>query len=348
MAFRRVGAILGICIAALGLAVPQYSHASWLSALGRFFSDRSFAIEEGLPSLLPFSQAAALTSALNAQSRPPLADGDDEAKDSVLTVLQDNALLAPLNPVGTISDEVPPAGHIFIYTIRPGDTIQGIAKSFDVSVNTILWANSISDFRALKVGGELVILPVSGVKHEVKKGDTIQGIAQRYRASITDLAQFNGLAPDAELALGSTIIVPDGELPQAAPLASGGASVKTFANLPSSEGYYLRPILGGRRSRGLHGYNGVDLASSCGQPVLAAADGEVLVSRSSGWNGGYGRYVAVTHPNGTQTLYAHLRELSISVGQSVRQGAVIGTIGSSGNSTGCHVHVEVRGARNPF
>jgi len=110
----------------------------------------------------------------------------------------------------------------------------------------------------------------------------------------------------------------------------------------------MRPIFGGRRSRGIHGYNGIDLADSCGSPVVTSAPGTVIILRSSGWNGGYGKYIVVTHPNGTQTLYAHLSSVLASVGQFVAQGSQIGNIGSTGNSTGCHVHFEIRGAKNPF
>ncbi len=256
--------------------------------------------------------------------------------------------MAPLNPVGTIASDVAPAGQIFLYTIRPGDTLAGIAKSFDVSVNTILWANSISNARALKAGDEIIILPVSGVKHEVKKGETIAAIAKKYNAAIDEILQFNGLAPDERLLPGASLIIPSGELREAAPISPSTPTPRAFTNLPALDGYYLRPIVGGRRSRGIHGYNGVDLANSCKEPVLASADGQVLVARSSGWNGGYGRYIVIAHPNNTQTLYAHLKELGAVPGQSVRQGETIGLIGSSGNSTGCHVHFEVRGARNPF
>ena len=146
--------------------------------------------------------------------------------------------------------------------------------------------------------------------------------------------------------MGTIVIVPDGEVPQASPVSPLRGQL--FANLPTYEGFYIRPILAGRRSRGLHGFNGVDLADSCGLPVLASADGQVLVSRSSGWNGGYGRYVVLSHINNTQTLYSHLKDVVVVPGEAVRQGQVIGSIGSSGNSTGCHVHFEVRGARNPF
>ena len=316
--------------------------------LARFFNAAPGDREDGLPAFVPRAETASAASALDAEKRPP--SGGDDAIDpgGGLSVIQENALMAPLNPVGTIANDVAPAGQIFLYTIRPGDTLAGIAKSFDVSVNTILWANTISNPRALKTGDQIIILPITGLKHEVKKGETITAIAKKYNAAIDEILKFNGLAPDEHLLPGTPLIIPSGELREVALTSPTTLIPRAFANLPALDGYYIRPIIGGRRSRGIHGYNGVDLASSCGQPILAAADGQVLVARSSGWNGGYGRYIVISHPNNTQTLYAHLKELAAVPGQSVRQGQAIGSLGSSGNSTGCHVHFEIRGAKNPF
>lgn len=329
------------------VALPHTSHAGILTALVKFFSLGSSEREEKFPAFIPESKATADDSVLDADT-PPSAGGDGTGDAAPFTVIQDHALLAPLNPLGTFSAEGRVGGQIFIYTIRPGDTLSAIAQSFDVSVNTILWANSISDFRNLRTGATLIILPVTGVKHEVKSGDTIVSIAKKYHASIEDIIRFNGLALDEHLAIGSTVIVPNGELPYAAPLTARAPQSQYFSNLPFYEGFYLRPIIGGRRSRGLHGFNGVDLANSCGFPVLASAHGSVIIARTSGWNGGYGRYVVLAHANGTQTLYGHLKDLAVAAGSVVRQGDVIGFIGSSGNSTGCHIHFEIRGARNPF
>lgn len=330
--------------AVIAAAAPHRADAGFLATLARIFALAPAVVEDAFPAAIPEGQAAAQASAVAAENQSPA--GVEAAGGSVLSVLHEDALVAPLNPTGTLtSAERRSSDQIFLYTVRPGDTIAAIAKSFDVSVNTIRWANNIADTRSLKAGDPLLILPVSGVRHEVRKGDTVTAIAKRYRANIDDILQFNGLAPDEELTIGEVVIVPDGEIPAAAPIGSGPRSL---AVLPAYDGFYLRPIIGGRRSRGLHGFNGIDLANACGSPVMAAAGGEVLVVRSSGWNGGYGRYVVIAHPNNTQTLYAHLRDVTMSPNGAVRRGETIGTIGSSGNSTGCHVHVEVRGARNPF
>jgi murein DD-endopeptidase MepM/ murein hydrolase activator NlpD len=110
----------------------------------------------------------------------------------------------------------------------------------------------------------------------------------------------------------------------------------------------MRPIVGGVRTQGIHGYNAVDLANKIGTPVMAAADGTVTVAKMGGWNSGYGNYVVISHANGTQTLYAHAESLNVTMGQTVSQGDVIAYIGITGKTTGPHVHFEVRGAKNPF
>jgi len=98
----------------------------------------------------------------------------------------------------------------------------------------------------------------------------------------------------------------------------------------------------------LHGHNGVDIANKCGTPVVAAADGTITLVDSTGWNGGYGKDVIIKHPNGTETLYAHLQLISVSEGNGVEQGDVVGQMGDTGESTGCHLHFEVHNAPNPF
>lgn len=260
---------------------------------------------------------------------------------------QESALVSTKNPLGTLPSPLP--GAIIIYTVQPGDTPGAIADYFGISLNTLLWANNIRNSNLIKVGDELVILPVSGVKYEVLPGDTIESVAKKFKGDTGEILGFNGLAPGEILEVGSIIIIPDGEI--ILPASYSSQIVRTpsgSSGLPAYSGYYMRPIFGGRKSRGIHGYNGVDLANSCGLPVLAAAEGTIIVARNSGWNGGYGKYVVITHPNGTQTLYSHLQSILGFVGQRLAQGSQFATIGSTGNSTGCHVHFEVRGAKNPF
>ena len=261
-------------------------------------------------------------------------------------------------PSGTIADiEKPKNSMISVYVVREGDTLNGIAKLFKVSPNTILWANDLSRGSSLKVGQTLAILPVTGLKYTTKKGDTIAAIAKRYGADATEIATFNDI-DDGTLAAGIQILIPDGEL--AAPLASASASKPAAKGILAStlnakpgtatqKGYYIRPLSGGVKTQGVHGYNGVDLAAPIGTPILAAAEGDVLIAKATGWNAGYGGYVVIKHNNGSQTLYAHQSGVAVSPGQHVEQGQVIGYVGSTGKSTGAHVHFEIRnGIKNPF
>lgn len=234
--------------------------------------------------------------------------------------------------------------------MREGDTLSQIADMFGVSVNTIRWANDISLSGSIQSGDQLVILPVSGVRHAVKSGDTLASIVKKYNGHMEEVLLFNGLSSGATLSVGDVVLIPEGELsaPLSQPTRRVAVAPRTSSATPEYAGYYRRPVNGGIRTQGIHGYNGIDIAASVGTPILASASGTVIISKNYGWNGGYGNYVVIKHDNGTQTLYAHNSSNAVSVGQWVSQGAVIGYIGSTGRSTGPHVHFEVRGARNPF
>jgi len=238
-------------------------------------------------------------------------------------------------------------GQISVYIVRQGDTISEIAEMFGVSANTILWANDIKT-GSIKVGQELIILPISGVRHTVKSGDTIQTVAKKYKADVGDILSYNGLADGVKLKQGDIIIIPDGVISASQTSRAKITGSQIAGGYPVYAGYYLRPIAGGRKTQGVHGNNGVDLAAPTGTPILAAAGGRVIVSRHGGYNGGYGTYVVISHSNGTQTLYAHMSRNNVSAGQSIEQGQVIGAVGSTGKSTGPHLHIEIRGAKNPF
>lgn len=268
-----------------------------------------------------------------------------------VSVVGGTALLADAGPSGALPDVDDEGGsaNISIYEVRDGDSFASIANMFDVSVNTILWANNLNRKSTLKVGQTLVILPVSGVQHTVKKGDTIAKIAKMYKGDPGEISDYNGIALDQSLDVGSIIIVPDGEVPAPSVAKTKPLTSKLRgAGGPSYSGYYRSPLANYIKTQGLHGYNGVDLATYVGAPIMAAAEGEVIVSRQGGYNGGYGNYVVIRHPNGTQTLYGHMLSNAVTEGQHVEQGQTVGYLGNTGRSTGPHLHFEVRGARNPF
>lgn len=331
-----------IVFAVFFFAFPQSASASLLGRFFKFFSnaEATYAAPEENMASLSFPL-------LGSQNATPAGVGGPEHAEGEISLAatQDSALIASRNPIGTILN--PYQDRILVYTVGPGDVPSVIAQRFGISLNTLLWANNIRNPNLIKVGDELIILPVTGIQYTVKRGDTFSTIAKKFGGSVNDIIHFNGFAVGELLHTGQSIIIPNGEITTPR-VRQTPSSVSRLASLPSYSNYFIRPINGGRKSFGIHGYNAVDLANSCGLPVYASASGQVIVGRSSGWNGGYGQYLVLTHPNNTQTLYAHLSALSTSVGQWVTQGSVIGLIGSTGNSTGCHVHFEIRGARNPF
>jgi murein DD-endopeptidase MepM/ murein hydrolase activator NlpD len=261
-----------------------------------------------------------------------------------IAIVDKTALAYDGESSGTLYDEGLGKGEISVYIVRKGDTLSSIAKMFDVSVNTITWANDIVGGK-ISIGQELVILPISGVKHTVKSGETLKSIALKYKGDLEEILNYNDMTLSTKLAVGDIVIIPDGEIRT---VSSGGTVVKSpSGTVPVAVGYYLRPV-NGVRSQGIHGRNGVDIAARIGTPIYASAEGKVIVAKNGGYNGGYGSYVVISHPNGTQTLYGHMSRVDVGVGQNLTKGQTIGAVGTTGKSTGPHVHFEVRGAKNPF
>lgn len=231
------------------------------------------------------------------------------------------------------------SGNVSLYTVREGDSIGLIAEMFGVTTNTIIWANDIKN-STIRPGERLIILPMSGVRHRVKEGDTIASIAKKYNGDEDEIREFNDVAEDTSLAVGAFINIPDGEVAE---------TISSSRQVVTQSSSLIRPISGGVKTQGIHGYNAVDLAAPEGTSVFASASGTVITARANGaWNGGYGNYVIIKHPNGVQTLYAHFGSVLVGAGQEVVQGQTIGYIGMTGKTTGPHVHFEVRGATNPF
>lgn len=289
-----------------------------------------------------------------------------------LTLSDGSALMAATGPDGsspssdqpdTSSDSSSGGNQISVYTVKDGDTITGIASQFGVSVNTILWANGLTIHSPIKPGMTLDILPVTGVEHKVQKGETLSSIAIKYHASASEIATFNGLDAGASISVGDSLIIPGGEdvstpAPAKSTTKNTASGKKTnsktvvrsdMGTASSGNGYFENPVPGAILTQGIHGKNAVDLGAAAGTPIHAAAAGTVIISKGDGaWNGGYGSYVVVSHPNGTQTLYSHMSRDISDVGETVSQGEVLGYVGETGEATGNHLHFEVRGARNPF
>ncbi len=241
-------------------------------------------------------------------------------------------------------------GEISVYTVRPGDSMSQIAEMYGVTTNTILWANDISRPTDIRPGDSLIILPIVGVQHTIQSGDSLSSIAKKYEGDEDEILVYNRIESSADLVVGERIVIPGGriEAPSTPTRTASTPQPTRVSGSVSSSGGFVHPAPGTVRTQGIHGFNAVDYGGPIGTPILAAAAGEVIISRGSGWNGGYGNYVVIRHPNGVQTLYAHNNTNLVGVGEFVEAGQQIATMGNTGRSTGPHLHFEVRGARNPF
>ena len=273
--------------------------------------------------------------------------GDPQAKESdgngTFAIVDGSAVAGGSNP---LSNLIATRDGLKKYKVRKGDALSSIAAQFGITKETIRYANLWLG-SSLSVGTELVILPVSGFLYEVQMDDTLDSVSARFQVNPDLITQYN---PDYQRTLsaghGSLI------LPYAKPMGKITLAVGT---LPDLKDYFSLPARGWNWGE-LHEVNAVDIANKCGTPVYAAADGlviddDTLGAGNEGWNSGYGVFVLVEHSNGTKTRYAHLDKTLVHVGDLVSQGEEIGLMGNTGNTqglTGCHVHFEVYGAKNPF
>jgi LysM repeat protein len=294
----------------------------------------------------PPSQMADIVSITALNTNKSLGQGGGQENNISPSIVNQNSLLA-YNPVNInyIEDNGFERSQVLKYTVQPGDLLSFIASDYGVSVNSIIWANNLTDADSLRLGQILKIPPVTGVVHIVKSGDTIIKIAEKYGGEEENIISFNSLPKDGQLRVGAEIIVPDGKINTA--YTSGSATARRFSYLANLGDYFMSPATGYNWGR-IHGRNGVDIANSCGTPIYAAAGGNVALSDSVGWNGGFGKVIKLIHPNGTETLYAHASRLLVENGAYVARGQQIALMGSTGRSTGCHLHFEVHGAQNPL
>jgi len=229
---------------------------------------------------------------------------------------------------------------IIEYAISAGDTLYSIAKNFNISLNTILWANKLGANSTIRPGNKLIIPPVSRVIHQIKKGDTISALAKKYNVTAEKILAYNQIISDEQLSIGQNLIVPDGVI-KAAP-APANTSLASNLRKKSSESNALGMIWPTTSRRITQYYSwrhlAIDIGGQTGAPIYAARPGKII---KSGWGTGYGNYIIIDHGDGTKTLYGHMSKLYAKNGEQVEQGAVIGALGSTGWSTGPHVHFEI-------
>ena len=223
------------------------------------------------------------------------------------------------------------------YTVKSGDNITRISKKFGLSnISTLIAVNNISNARKLQVGEVLKIPSTDGVIHSVTKNETLAGIASKYGVPVEILLDVNDLSTSV-LQAGQNIFIPGARLDTYSLKMALGELFKCPITakwrLSSPYGYRADPFTGVRKF-----HTGMDLAAPTGTPVKATLDGKVV---AVSFNQVYGNYVIISHINGYQSLYAHLHTTNVKVGQRLNQGEKLGLVGSTGYSTGPHLHFTV-------
>ncbi|MFH1252957.1 MAG: M23 family metallopeptidase [Candidatus Uhrbacteria bacterium] len=234
------------------------------------------------------------------------------------------------------------------YIVQEGDVLGSIAEKFSLKLNTLLWANNLTYRSTIKPGQELVILPADGITYKIKNGDTISSIIKKYGSSEDKILAFNNLASASDLKIGETLVLPDAEplktatVQYAAPVTkifTGGSSAPAAATgswVWPTDGCYITVYFNQWYLYGLH--KGLDVDGDYSSNIYATRGGTVT---RSGWFDGYGNSIDINHGDGYVTRYGHASKLFVSAGDTVSAGEVIAKVGTTGKSTGTHLHFEV-------
>lgn len=282
--------------------------------------------------------AALVGGPIIAENNPFIAGYFASSDAGAQQVLAADIYSLPVNT--TFSDK--PRDVVIPYKVEGGDTLASIAKKFDVSVESIQWASNIKT-STIKPGQTIQIPPVTGVVHKVVSGDSIYSIAKKYDTDAQKIANwpFNDFADIDTFALttGQILYVPDGVMPAERPVIRRTTAPRIAAGQPGT-GNFIWPTSGTVSQYPVWYHNALDIANRSLPPVIAADTG--TVTYASCIKGGYGCHIIISHSNGFETLYGHLSQIGVSVGQGVAKGVQIGVLGSTGRSTGPHLHFEIR------
>lgn len=349
-----VHAVILCIVAGVVLANMMANNIGRESMLYRIFSERDI-VEGPLSSDAVGLSASASGGGNFALAHYPLSGGitESDIEFEVANVLDGNALIATNFPA-TVETAEPSERRkeIIVHEVGDGETTSTIAARHGVSTNSILWSNGISASDVIKAGDILVIPPVTGLVHKVQSGDTISSIAKKYDADASAVVEQNSIGNGEVLKIGQELIVPDGRIPTPAPrpsvVASAPNTTRSAApapaantSRPSSASGFIWPTPAVRGISQYFGWRhtGIDIPNRSLPAVHASKAGVVTFS---GWLGGYGKLVIVDHGGGVTTYYAHLNQQYVAQGAHVSQGQAIGQLGSTGRSTGPHLHFEIR------
>lgn len=240
--------------------------------------------------------------------------------------------------------------EVVYYTVQPGDVIGQIAGKFDLKASTVLWENELTAYSIIRPGDKLAILPVDGITYKVARGDSLDKIANKYDVEKEKIIEINNLEGSKGLAAGQKLLIPGGRKTQLAstvitpkPTYSGIQVIKDLIKKPAASATkgdkLLWPTPGYRITQYYSWrHHGLDVADKIGTPIYAVDDGVVEVS---GWGKGYGNTILINHGGGRKTRYGHFSKLYVKAGDEVTKGETIGAMGSTGWSTGSHLHFEI-------
>lgn len=245
--------------------------------------------------------------------------------------------LPTFKPDAAISEiGIQPLDYV-VYAVKKGDIVGEIAAKYGVSQDAIISINKLRNTRTLQIGQLLKIPSMDGICYTVKKGDTPEKIADYYKISLEKLALVSNISDNNTLKAGSTVFVPDAKLDWATLQEINGDLFRTPIHgrfrITSRYGWRRDPFTG-RRSF----HNGIDLATYRGAPIYPSLGGTVV---ATGYSKVYGNYVIIRHHSGYQSLYGHMDSILASKGQYVTTQSKIGKVGTTGRSTGPHLHFTI-------
>lgn len=271
---------------------------------------------------------------------------DNLSENLISTTQDESALIKPEIPSSSIADNLTQRQSLIKYIIQEGETVSSIADKFGLKNYTILWENNLTEYSIIRPGQELIIPQIDGITHIVKRGETLLVIAKKYEADKDKIIDHNNLVSADDISVGQKLFIPGG-IKIAQPAIQNRSSLANFF-MPS-----FAPIVSQTRmswptdSRRITQYyswrhHGLDIGGKITNYIYASDDGAVTLAAYSGWNGGYGKYVMLDHGSGKKTLYGHLSKNFVQVGEKIKKGQVIGMMGTTGRSTGVHLHFEIR------
>jgi murein DD-endopeptidase MepM/ murein hydrolase activator NlpD len=277
----------------------------------------------------------------------------EEEYNPLVIVSEDGLAIKPRMIGSNLANDgiIPQRNAIVYYTVQKGDVISNIARKFDITVNTILWSNNLTAFSLIRPGDTLTILPYSGVVHTVKSGDTLSKIAKLYDVEAEKILSSNNIG--GSLKIGAKIIIPGGtklttSIATNKRSNNGNTGLSIIRDLVKSPNESSAPTSGAKMAWPTVGHRitqyyswrhtGLDIANKVGTPLYAVEAGTV---EFAGWSNGYGYNVVINHGGGKKTRSAHASKLFVKVGDEVERGENIAAMGSTGWSTGPHIHFEV-------